>query len=141
MSDSTSTAELLTEVPVALVPKEVEIVDVAADGAKALPFTKSFTVTWKNLENGVVKVGTFTATRPGLGKLGKIAVLKAKLNGGEQVDPGTDFMHAIMADLHFILTDVPDWWRPDEFFTVSPLREVWDHVGAWLDNFHKRRVG
>ncbi len=121
-------------------PKEVEIVDVAADGTKAVvPFTKSFTVTWKNPETGVVKVGTLTAARPSLGKLGSIAVLKAKLNGGEKVDHQTDFMHAMMADLHYILVDVPDWWKPDEFFTANPLREVWDHVGAWLNTFRQRR--
>lgn len=122
-------------------PNVLEIVDVADDGDKKLVPTKSFTVTWKSKETGVVKVGTFTATRPGLGKLGQIAVYKAKLNGGERVDPNTDFMHAMMADLHFILTDYPDWWRPDEFFTADPLREVWDHVAAWLGNFRKKRVG
>lgn len=120
--------------------KELEIVDIDDDGSKKLVPTKSFTVTWKNRETGVVKVGTFTATRPGLGKLGQISVLKAKLNGGEKVDYNADFVHGMMADLHYILTDVPEWWRPDEFFTANPLREVWDHVVAWLGNFLKKRA-
>lgn len=116
--------------------KAVVIVDAAADAEKAkLPFTKSFNITWKDKETGIIKTGTFTAARPNLGKLGQIAVYRAKLNGGMAVDPMTEFTHAMLADLHFILVDYPDWWRPDTFFTADPLREVWDHVGAWLNTF------
>lgn len=122
--------------------EEVTIVDTAGDGEKSkLPFTKSFTVTWKNRETGVVNVGTFTATRPGLGVFGKIAVLKAKLNGGMTVDPMTDFTHTMISDLHYILTDTPEWWKPDEFFTADPLRKVWDRVVAWLNTFRPGRPG
>jgi hypothetical protein len=119
---------------------EIDIVDVKADVATAtsISFTKSFVVTWKNSETGVVKVGTFTATRPGLGKLGQIAVFKAKLNGGMVVEPMADFIHGMRADLHYVLTDFPDWWLPDDFFTADPLRKVWDHVVAWLNTFRPR---
>lgn len=123
--------------------KEVTIVDADADASTldSLKFTKSFIVTWKNPETGAVKVGTFTATRPGLGKLGQIGVLRAKLNGGLAVDQMTDSNHSMMADLHYVLTDFPDWWRPDEFFTAAPLWEVWDHVNSWLATFRPRRPG
>jgi len=122
--------------------KEVVIVDVAEDVEKAkLVHTKVFTITWKNRENGVVKTGTFTATRPGLGTLGKIGVLRAKLNGGLPVDQMTDSNHSMMADLHHVLTDFPDWWRPDEFFTAAPLWEVWSHVNSWLATFRPRNPG
>jgi hypothetical protein len=123
--------------------KEVTIVDVATDAATAgnVNYVKSFVVTWKNQETGVVKVGTFTATRPGIGKLGQIAVLKAKLNGGMTIDPLNDFSHHMRAALHYVLTDTPDWWKPDEFFTADPLRDVWDHVEAWLHNFRSKRPG
>ncbi len=122
-------------------PEEVDIVDVKSDAATAssISFTKSFVFTWKNPETGIVKVGTFTATRPGLEKLGRIAVLKAKLNGGmTTIEPMADFTHAMMADLQYILTDFPDWWKPGEFFTADPLRKVWDHVVAWLNTFRPR---
>lgn len=122
--------------------KEVDIVDVAGDPEKArLPFTKSFTITWRNPETGVVKVGTFTATRPNVGAIGQIAVFKAKLNGGMAIDPMADFTHMMRADLHYILTDVPDWWRPADFFTATPLREVWDHVVSWLHTFRPASAG
>ncbi len=122
-------------------PAEVEIVDAAADASKAISFEKTFTVTWKNPETGRLNVGSFTARRPNIGTLGRIAVLRAKLNGGEKVDQDADFFHAMIADLHYIIVDAPDWWRPDEFYTASPLRHVWDHVGEWLKTFLARRVG
>lgn len=140
MTDKPAEEDKETAAEPAPTAKELEIVDVAADGSKKLAGAKSFTVTWKNPETGVAKVGTFTATRPSLGILGKIAVLKAKLNGGERVDFQTDFMHTMMAELHYIITDAPEWWKPDEFFTADPLREVWDHVGAWLNNFLRKRA-
>jgi hypothetical protein len=120
--------------------RDFVIVDVQAGDTKVIQQSTSFTITWKK-ETGQVLVGTFTAQRPNLGQLGRIAVIKAKLNGGEKVDPNTDFCHEMMAALQVILTDVPDWWTPDEFYDARPLREVWDHVRRWIDNFRSRRVG
>jgi len=120
---------------------EITVADVPGDEKAKLAFVKSFTITWKNRETGVVQVGTFTVARPGLGAFGKIGVLKAKLNGGMAVDPLTDFNHQMMADLHYILTSFPDWWKPDEFYTADPLRKVWDHVVAWLNTFRPGSAG
>ena len=115
--------------------KDVVIVDVEDDGKKKLEFVKTFNVTWKNRETGVIKTGTFQAKRPGLGTTGQIAVYKAKLNGGMVVDQQTNFMHDVMAALHYILVDTPDWWTPAEFFDTKPLMEVWSHVRSWLETF------
>lgn len=134
--------DVKSELPAKPEEKEVTIVDVENDAEKAkLPYVKSFTVTWKNPETGIIKAGTFTAERPGLGKLGEIGVLRAKLNGGLTVDPMTDSNHAMMADLHYVLIDFPDWWRPASFFTATPLWEVWNHVNTWLATFRPRRAG
>lgn len=117
----------------------ITIVDVTGTAdAKTLPFTKSFTVDWINHETGDRLVGTFTATRPPLGTIGLIAVMKARLNGGERVHPDIDFMHEMVAFLHYVLTDTPDWWKPHEFFDATILRKVWDHVRSWQDSFRKR---
>ena len=120
--------------------RDIVIADVIGDG-KTIQFTTSFTMTWKDKETGRVHVGTFTAQRPSLGQLGQIAVLKAKMNGGEKVSHDVDFLHEMMSSLQVILTDVPDWWAPNDFFTADPLREVWEHVRRWVDNFRKPRVG
>ena len=122
-------------------PKPVEIVDVAGDAGKTISFTKSFTMTWRNSETGHVKAGTFTVRRPTLGDLGRIAVLKAKMSGGEKLDAQTDFYNEMMASLQVVITDAPDWWAPADFFTADPLVEVWNHVRSWIDSFRSRRVG
>jgi hypothetical protein len=121
--------------------KTVTVVDTSADETnKSFSLTKSFTVTWKNLETGVVKTGTFTAKRPGLGAMGRIAVLKAKLNGGETVGTYVDSLHEMLAELQVILVDYPDWWTPDDFFTTDPVVEVARHVRSWLTTFRYGRV-
>lgn len=124
---------------------QIEIVDADLDSAKVSDFDKkfarSFTVTWRNKETGIINTGTFTARRPTLGVLGRIAVYKAELNGGKQLDPTTEFLHQMMADLHFILVGFPDWWRPGDFFTADPLREVWDYVSGWLNTFRGGGAG
>lgn len=120
--------------------RDVVIADLNVDG-KTVEYTTSFTMTWKNPETGVVKVGTFTAKRATLGDLGRIQVLKAKYNGGEKVDAQTDFTHEMLAGLQVILTDAPEWWTPTDFFDPRPLREVWEHVRRWHDTFRNRRVG
>lgn len=119
--------------------RDVVIADLKVD--KTVDFTTSFTMTWKNPETGVVKTGTFTAKRATIGDLGRIAVLKAKFNGGEKVDAQNDFFHEMLAGLQVILTDFPDWWTPADFFDPRPLREVWEHVRRWHDTFRNRRVG
>jgi hypothetical protein len=121
--------------------REINIVDLTGSDGKTIQTTTSFTMTWKDPETGRINSGTFTAKRPSLGTLGQIAVYRAKLNGGQQVDPQTNFLHSMMADLFYILTEAPDWWQPDTFFTANPLQEVWDHVRSWLDSFRKPRLG
>lgn len=116
---------------------DIDIQDAEAQSAQ-LGTVKSFIVKWTDRETGKVHVGTFTVRRPSLGQLGQMAVLKAKMNGGEKVDPQTDFLHEMIAGLQVMITDSPPWWNPETFFDASPLRKVWDHVRSWLETFRKR---
>lgn len=119
---------------------DVVIVDITNDG-KTVQSTTSFNMTWTDKETGKIHTGTFTARRPTLGQLGQMAVLKVKLNGGENVDQRTNFLHEMISSLQVIIIDAPDWWTPNDFFTADPLSAVWDHVRSWLDSFRSRRVG
>jgi hypothetical protein len=122
--------------------REVRIVDVVATGEKKLDFTTSFTVDWEDPETGKKLSGTFTATRPTLGLVGQIAVIKARLNGGEDnINPQVDFMNEMIAYLQVTLIDTPTWWKPSAFFSVTPIQSVWDWVRKWQDSFRNRRVG
>lgn len=119
--------------------RAVVIVDI--EDEKTIQSTHSFTMTWNDTESGKVRTGTFTAKRPTLSQYGQIAVLKAKLNGGEKVADDIDFLHEMIASLQIILTEFPDWWKPQDFFDADPLREVWDHVRSWSNSFRNRRLG
>lgn len=114
----------------------VTIIDVGAKAGAAMPpLVKTFTVTWRNPETEELLSGPFTATRPSLGTISLIAVMKARMNGGERVSGDIDFLHEMMATLHYVLTDAPKWWQPESFYSVEPLQKVWGHVKAWLDSF------
>lgn len=119
--------------------KPVAIADIA--GEKDLRLTKSFTVTWRNDDTGHVHTGTFTARRPTIGAIGRISVIHAKLNGGENIDPISNDIHRRMAELQVILTEFPPWWDPESLYVVDPLIEVSSHVRSWLDSFRGRGNG
>ena len=121
--------------------EEVKLVDVTSTSDKKLEFTKSFRMEWRNPETDELLVGTFTCERPNLRKIGEIAIIKARLNAGERVNVDIDFLHEMFAYLQVVLTSVPEWWKPDEFFDASPVRKVWDYVRAWQESFRKKPVG
>lgn len=118
----------------------ITIVDVQQADDKKLNFTHSFRVDWKDPETDELNTGTFTCRRPTLLMISEIAIIKARLNGGEQVGRDIDFMNEMRAFLQVVLTKTPDWWKPDDFFDAAPLRKVWDHVRSWQDSFRKRSM-
>jgi hypothetical protein len=121
-------------------PENVEFYDVKSEGSKKLEFELTFGMRWKNPETGEVLEGTFTARRPTLRMLSEIAVIKARLNGGERIDIDVDFLNEMLAYQQVVLTKYPDWWKPDEFFDATPLRKVWDRVRGWQISFRDRAV-
>lgn len=118
----------------------VTIVDIQQSEDKKLSFTHSFRVDWVDQETGQTNTGTFTCRRPTIGMIGEVAIIKARLNGGENVGRDVDFLNEMRAFLQVVLTKTPDWWKPDEFFEAAPLRKVWDHVRSWQDSFRNRSV-
>lgn len=119
---------------------EFDIRDQPSKDELKLETTKTFTVEWNNPETGITYMGVFTAKRPTLADAGQIAIIKARLCGGERVDADIDFVNEMIAYLQVVLTKFPDWWTPHEFFDASPLRKVWDHVRGWQDSFRARAV-
>jgi len=119
----------------------ITIVNVSeANGEKKLETELTFTMEWTNPETGKKLSGTFTAQRPNIGMVQRIAVIKARLNGGERVPADIDFLNEIVAYCSVVLTDTPKWWTPEAFFDASPLRKVWDHVRSWENSFRSKRV-
>ena len=117
-------------------PKKVAIINVVpTKDDKKLQNSITFTV---DVEvDGVRRVGTFTANRPTLGMLSRIALIKAKLCGGERVDEITDYTNEMLASTQVVLTDKPDWWTPDDFYDGRPLQEVYGFIRKWVDSFRR----
>lgn len=113
-------------------------VEATSSDAK-LDTTHSFTIEWVTPEKRLV--GTFACQRLKLGMIGEIAILKARLNGGERLDRETDFLHEMMAFLQVALTDSPNWWVPSDFYDPAILRKVWDYVSKWQATFRGPGVG
>lgn len=140
MSDTSTKVEETQAKPDA--SKEVTIVNVKGDsGEKTLETELTFTMDWVDSETGKKVSGTFTAQRPNLGAVQRIAVIKARLNGGERVTADIDFLNEMMAYCSVVLKDTPKWWTPETFFTADPVRAIWDHVRSWENSFRNRGVG
>jgi hypothetical protein len=95
---------------------------------------------WTNPETNTRLAGTFTAVRPNIGIMQRIAVIKARLNGGERVTADIDFMNEMLAYCAVVLKVTPKWWDPESFYDLTPIRKVWDHVRSWEDSFRKKTV-
>lgn len=121
--------------------ESIDINDVATGDEKKLSFTKTFFFEYKSPEDGSRMAGQFTCQRPTLGAIGQLGVIKARLNGGQQVHPQIDFLHEMIAYCQVTLIETPDWWNPEEFYDANILRAVYDHVRSWEDSFRKQRVG
>lgn len=100
--------------------------------------TKSFIIEWDDQESGNRYVGTITVQRPNIGMIGKMGVMKARLNGGLQVDAITDFYHEMLSTMQVVTTEAPAWWKPETFYDPRPLRKMWDHVRLWSESFRNR---
>jgi hypothetical protein len=106
-----------------------------------LAFTKSFVFDYDSEEDDCRYLGTFTCRRLTLGLLGQFGVYKAKLNGGERVDPYIDQLHEMVAYLSFALTSTPDWWEPEGSYDPVLVRSIYEYVRSWENSFRKKRAG
>lgn len=128
MSDPVVTAE-----PVQSKPVFRDVAD--ADTPKTLKFSKTFHFEYTSPEDGKLYAGQFRCQRPNIGAVGQLGVIKARLNGGERVGAAIDFLHEMLAYLQVTLTETPEWWTPEEFFDAHLLRQMYDYVRHWEDNF------
>jgi hypothetical protein len=110
------------------------------DGGSKLVTTKVFELKFKSLD-GTSYAGRFVVKRLTLGQLGRMAVIKAKLNGGEALTANMDYLHEMMAYCLATIIEAPDWWTPEEFYDVDLLRVVYEHVRSWEETFRNKSVG
>lgn len=120
---------------------KIDITDVGTSADKKLAFTKTFNVEYVDPDTDKKVIGTFTVKRASLGDLSQFGIVKARLNGGQNVDRGIDWMNEMIAFCQVTLTDAPAWWDPIEMYDQTILVAVYGHVRSFQDSFRNRRVG
>jgi len=92
--------------------------------------------------DGNHRIGVFVVRRLTIGELGKVGVEAAAMNGGQQVDYFTDWLHGVLAYLRYALVYTPDWWSPPEdLYDPIIVRSVFDYTKEWEKSFRHPDVG
>lgn len=120
-----------------------KIVDVrkgaGANGAE-ISFTKVFNLQYTDERTGAVLAGDFTVKRLTVGDVGKIAIRKAQLNGGQAedaIDVNTRWLHQMIAHLEYAITDAPKWWKPLDFYDAEPVEQLYEKVVEFELSFRR----
>lgn len=110
---------------------------------KKLRTETSFNVEYDDPEDGVTKRGLFRARRPTIGLKSDIAVMAARINGGQEMSLSASVLNnnGMLAYCTCTLIEKPDWWEPANLFDEEPLRAVAEHVRQWESSFRSGGVG
>ncbi len=100
-------------------------------------------VEWDDPEDGVTKKGVFSAKRPGIGALGRISVLEAQANGGQEASLSQPvlYIHRALAYCAVVLQKAPQWWAPEGLFDADPVIVLYEHLRAAWSAFRRPGVG
>ena len=118
--------------------KSIDFTDVdPAELEKKLAFTKSFMISYKNPDDGRTYSGRFTCKRPTLGDVTQIGIIKSRLLMGEKLNRELDYMNEMLAYCQVCLTEVPDWWNPEQSYDPALLVKVYEYVRHWESSFRR----
>lgn len=84
---------------------------------KNLPeFQHTFFVDIEGTQTKQRFAGEFTYNHPNLRTISEISKYKARLDGGlTNIDSDTAFIHSMISQLRFTLSDYPKWWEQSDF--------------------------
>lgn len=93
---------------------EVTIKDMTTqEQREKFPLEKHFTLSCVSVVDGKSYTGDFSIKKRGIGAIGRAGVIRARLNGGEQVDATTNYVHRMMAEVMVSVVEVKnaDWFK------------------------------
>jgi len=96
---------------------------------------KTFTLDVKGSDTGQQFQGTFTYKRPNLRAKSNAAKLAARLNEDlKNLDEDTKFIHDVLANLRFSLTQTPDLWQQSDVgLNLYDTNVIFDIYKACVD--------
>lgn len=96
---------------------------------------KTFTIDVKGSDTGQQFQGTFTYKRPNLRAKSNAAKLAARLNEDlKNLDDDTKFIHDVLANLRYSLSQTPDWWQKADFgLDLYDTNVIFDVYKACVD--------
>lgn len=119
----------------------IKFIDVPLkEGEHRSPYVKVFHIEYRNPDDNALYTGVMTARRLTISAYAEQGVQKARLNGGLNVQPLTDFTNEMRSYLAIALASTPDWWNLDESYDLMLMRAVYDYVLAWEGSFRLRAM-
>lgn len=119
---------------------------VAAAPKSPLPANeKTITIEYRG-EGGKLYAGDFTIRRLSVTAQGRVGAELARLNGGNKVDPVTEFLNTMLAHFPYAILKAPDWWDPNDekkpsSYDVRLMKEVFDAIMAHEQTFRPTPPG
>lgn len=114
--------------------------------AAPIPRQKQFWIDFRSKMDGQQYQGQFTTKKLSVKDLAQIGVRKAQLNGGFYhdedrpgcgVDPQTDWINSMIAQLEVALVQAPIWWNISEIIDGELLAEVFKAVMEFENSFFR----
>jgi len=114
---------------------KIKIIDKTTEAQK-LVFEKDFHFTYTD-DSGKVFEGDFLIKKMSLTAIGKVGVIKARLNGGMNVEPHIDMLHQWMAQCQVSMLKAPDWFNFDKMQDMHLLGRIHDEVVKFENSFRR----
>jgi hypothetical protein len=114
---------------------------------KELPSMQhTFSIKVEGKQGGQVYEGSFTYQRPKIRHRSQISKLAAKLNEDiKYLDVDTKFLHEVIANLYYTITDSPDWWKKSdsglELYDFDVIFEIYKECQKFEDEWFEKVWG
>lgn len=121
-------------------PKYVKVEDRTPkdpSGKPVLPMAKEVWIEIVNPNDGRTYAGLFAFKRLTIPQTSQLGADIARLGGGLQVDPATEFLNIMIAQCRLSVVKAPEWFVLDELYDLEPVTAVYKEVLKFEKSFHR----